>query len=153
MTREQYRQKYGQDPPVSLVHAEQGNAEAQFDLGFMYANGKGVPQDYAEAAKCYRKAADQGRPLAQFNLGNLYVDGRGVPKNYVEAYVLFSLAASASTRTESDVAFSLPVSASDLSQAAIVNRDMTGEKMTPEDIAKAQRRSSELVPRPSVQRP
>ncbi|MGB7369299.1 MAG: sel1 repeat family protein, partial [Methylovirgula sp.] len=40
--------------------ADQGNADAQYNLGVMYANGQGVPQDYAEAAKWYRLAADQG---------------------------------------------------------------------------------------------
>ncbi len=40
--------------------AEQGNAEAQFNLGGMYRQGRGVPQDDAEAMKWYRKAAEQG---------------------------------------------------------------------------------------------
>ena len=40
--------------------AEQGNAAAQYNLGVMYDNGEGVPQDYAEAAKSYRLAAEQG---------------------------------------------------------------------------------------------
>ena len=40
--------------------AEQGNAAAQYNLGVMYDNGEGVPQDYAEAAKWYRLAAEQG---------------------------------------------------------------------------------------------
>jgi TPR repeat protein len=44
-----------------------------------------VPQDYAEAAQWYRKAADQGNAEAQGNLGSLYEDGRGVPKDYAEA--------------------------------------------------------------------
>ena len=39
--------------------AEQGDAEAQFNLGLMYADGEGVPKDYAEAVKWYRKAAEQ----------------------------------------------------------------------------------------------
>ncbi len=38
--------------------AEQGNASAQFNLGFMYNKGQGVPQDYTEAVKWYRLAAD-----------------------------------------------------------------------------------------------
>ena len=40
--------------------AEQGYADAQYNLGVMYANGHGVSQDYAEAAKWYRLAAEQG---------------------------------------------------------------------------------------------
>src|SRR5271166_6632222 len=42
--------------------AEQGNALAQLGLGVMYANGHGVPQDYAQAVVWYRKAAEQGTP-------------------------------------------------------------------------------------------
>ena len=49
--------------------AKQGNANAQFNLGFMYSEGKGFPQDYAEAVKWYRKAAEQGDAEAQYNLG------------------------------------------------------------------------------------
>src|SRR5437870_3839854 len=39
--------------------ADQGNALAQYGLGLAYAGGKGVPQDYTEAAKWFRKSADQ----------------------------------------------------------------------------------------------
>ena len=42
--------------------AEQGDAAAQYNLGLMYDNGQGVPQDYAEAVKWYRLAAEQGMP-------------------------------------------------------------------------------------------
>jgi TPR repeat protein len=44
----------------------------------MYAEGQGVPQDHAEAARWYRKAADQGNALAQFGLGLMYDQGHGV---------------------------------------------------------------------------
>jgi hypothetical protein len=49
--------------------AEQGIADAQFNLGQLYANGQGVPQDYVRARQWYEKAAVQGEVLAQFNLG------------------------------------------------------------------------------------
>ena len=52
--------------------AEQGYARVQFNLGFMYAEGEGVPQDDAEAAKWYRLSAEQGHAGAQFNLGFMY---------------------------------------------------------------------------------
>ena len=42
-----------------LKAAEQGNAEAQLNIGLMYDNGEGVQQDKMEAAKWYRKAAEQ----------------------------------------------------------------------------------------------
>jgi TPR repeat protein len=66
-------------------HAEQGNAEAQNLLGEMYFLGKGVTQDYQEAAKWYRKAAEQGRANAQYNLGFMYENGQGVKQDYQEA--------------------------------------------------------------------
>jgi TPR repeat protein len=65
--------------------ANQGNADAQNNLGVMYSKGQGVPQNYAEAAKWFRLAADQGRAVAQFNLGLKYDKGDGVPQNYAEA--------------------------------------------------------------------
>lgn len=48
--------------------AGQGDVHAQYNLGLMYANGTGVPQDYNEAAKWFRLAAEQGHASAQYNL-------------------------------------------------------------------------------------
>ena len=55
--------------------AEQGYAEAQFNLGCCYDCGNGVAEDKQEAAKWYRKAAEQGYAMAQYNLGNCYYKG------------------------------------------------------------------------------
>jgi hypothetical protein len=65
--------------------AEQGNAGAQFNLGVMYDNGQGVPQDYKTAVKWYRLAADQGDARAQINLGLMYEKGQGVLQDYKTA--------------------------------------------------------------------
>jgi hypothetical protein len=73
--------------------ADQGNADAQNNLGVMYARGQGVPQDYAAAASWYQKAADHGHPEAANNLGVMYANGRGVPQDYVTAQIWFYLAA------------------------------------------------------------
>ena len=62
--------------------AEQGVAEAQYNLGVMYDSGRGVRQDYAEAFRWYRKAAEQGVAEAQYNLGVMYASGRGVRQNF-----------------------------------------------------------------------
>ena len=51
----------------------------------MYFQGDGVPQDYAEAVKWYRKAAEQGDDVAQFKLGEMYKEEKGVPKDMTEA--------------------------------------------------------------------
>ena len=61
--------------------AEQGDAAAQFSLGFMYHEGKGVLKDDAEAVRWYRLAAEQGIAAAQFNLGLRYKNGEGVQFN------------------------------------------------------------------------
>jgi len=68
-----------------LPLAEQGNVNAQFNLGVMYYKGQGVKQDYFEAVKWYRQAAEQGYAQAQFNLGVMYENGQGVKQDYFEA--------------------------------------------------------------------
>ena len=62
----------------NLQAAAQGNAAAQYNLGVVYAEGRGVRQNDAEAARWFRKAADQGVAQAQFNLGVMYYKGHGV---------------------------------------------------------------------------
>ena len=74
-------------------YANQGDAEAQCNLGACYANGTGVPQDYTEAVRWYRLAADQGLAEAQSSLGTCYVNGTGVPQDYSEAVRWYRLAA------------------------------------------------------------
>ena len=73
--------------------AEQGNAEAQFNVGLMYYEGDGVEQDYAEAAKWFSKASEKGHPVAQFSLGVLYIEGHEGWEDYVQALMWFMLAA------------------------------------------------------------
>jgi Sel1 repeat len=73
--------------------AEMGYAPAQYNLGVVYAKGRGVAQDYVEAAKWYRLAADQGHAAAQYSLGGLYATGQGVAQDYVEAAKWYRLAA------------------------------------------------------------
>ncbi len=68
-----------------LRKAEAGDANAQYNLGWMCAKGWGVPKDEAEAVKWYRKAAEQGHANAQYNLGSKYADGVGVAEDDAEA--------------------------------------------------------------------
>jgi TPR repeat protein len=72
--------------------AEQGLAQAQYNLGVCYANGEGVPQDEAEAARLYRQAADQGLADAQYILGRRHEHGNGVRYDMGEAVALYRLA-------------------------------------------------------------
>lgn len=107
--------------------AEQGDAEAQaqFNLGVMYDNGRGIPENDAEAVKWYRKAAEQGHASAQGNLGVMYANGDGVPENYIKAYQWYSLAAAQGN------------------SIAQSNKPKLAKRMTPAQIAEAQRLSTE----------
>ena len=73
--------------------ADKGDAYAQNNLGFMYDNGRGVPENDAEAVKWFKKAAAQGRADAQYNLGVMYDNGSGVPENDAEAVKWYRKAA------------------------------------------------------------
>ena len=66
--------------------AKQGNASAQSNLGVMYENGDGVPQDYPIAVKWYSLAAEQEFEYVQVRLGDVYYNGTlGVPRDYSTA--------------------------------------------------------------------
>src|SRR6516165_10548620 len=71
----------------------EGNAEAMFNLGLLYANGQGVTQDYVRAREWYEKAAEKGFPSAMGNLGVLYANGQGVTQDYVRAREWYKKAA------------------------------------------------------------
>ncbi len=73
--------------------ASQGHAQAQYTLGYMYANGLGVPKRPAVAARWYHLAAQQGHVKAQVNLGALYHFGQGVERNDAEALMWYRRAA------------------------------------------------------------
>lgn len=73
--------------------AEQGNAQAQFELADCYRKGEGVSEDDVEAVKWYRKAAEQGDSDAQFYLGCCYDNGEGVGQNLAEAAAWYRKAA------------------------------------------------------------
>ena len=112
--------------------ADQGDPIAQSQLGVLYAEGRGLPQNYEEAIKWYRKAADQGEAGAQFNLGLSYQYGKGVPQDYVQAHKWANLATARSLASQPE-----------LHANAVKLRDFIAEKMTAAQIAEAQRLASE----------
>ena len=73
--------------------AEQGLAGAQYNLGVMYANGEGMPENDIKAVRWFHKAAEQGDADAQYNLGLMYDRGEGVPEDDAEAVRWFHKAA------------------------------------------------------------
>ena len=107
--------------------AEQGDADGQALLGFLYEIGLGVPQEDAEAVKWYRLAAEQGDATAQYNLGVMYANGQGVPWDNVLAHMWWSIAASSGDEN------------------APKSRDIAASEMTPDQIAKAQRMAGEWM--------
>ena len=75
------------------ARAEQGDADAQYKIGIMYSEGRGVPQNDAVAFAWYRQAAEHGVAEAQFNVGLMYSAGRGVPQDEAEAVIWYLQAA------------------------------------------------------------
>ena len=107
---------------------EQDDADAQYMLGVMYADGEGVPQDDAEAVRWWRQAADRGHVRAQFYLGMMYGKGRGVKQDYVQAHKWLNLSASRFSRTERK-----------WRDKALQARNKVASLMTRPQIVKAQR--------------
>ncbi len=103
--------------------AEQGDAVAQTNIGFMYRRGDGVQQDYAEAVRWVRLSAEQGIASAQNKLGYAYYTGEGVPQDYVTSHMWFNIAAANGA------------------DDATANRDTVANQMTAADISEAQRRA------------
>ena len=71
-----------------INRANKGNAQAQFELGERYCDGKGVEQDYQKAVEWLTKASDQGHAKAMFSLGWCYGKGCGVPKDVNKGFEL-----------------------------------------------------------------
>lgn len=101
----------------------QGHPLAQKSLGFAYANGLGVTQDYAKAAQWHHMAADQGDSDAQHNLGFLYAGGWGVGQDFIQAHMWYNIAAALG------------------SAGAAGKRDILAGRMTNRQIAEAEARA------------
>ena len=107
--------------------AEQGNSDAQSNLGLMYYKGIGVPQDYAEALKWYRLAAEQGNSDAQISLGVMYYNGNGVLQSNVRAHMWYNIASANGDPKSGEF------------------RDERAGQMTSADISKAQEMARECM--------
>ena len=107
--------------------AEQGDADAQFNLGLMYENGEGLPENDKTAVKWYTLAAEQGYAIAQRYLGAMYDFGDGVPRNDKTAVKWYTLASYNGN------------------EVARENKDKVTKQMTPADISTAQDMSSRCL--------
>ena len=119
---------YGQSEfDEAKLLAEQGNAEAQLNLGIRYANGEGVIEDDAEAVKLYRLAAKQGLARAQNYLGIMHANGDGVPQSNVRAYIWWSVAAAQGQ------------------EDAKRNTGLVTERLTPDQLTQAQQIATRCI--------
>ena len=107
--------------------AEQGIAEAQSNLGWMYEEGKGVLQNYKMAVKLWTLAAEQGLAQAQTNLGVMYGTGDGALQDFVRAHMWFNIAALSGDKN------------------AAKGLNIVVQKMTPSQIKKAQNLARQCV--------
>ena len=128
-------QDYGEAVRWYRKAAEQDYAIAQSNLGVMYNTGQGVAQDHTEAVTWFHKAAEQGHARAQLNLGVMYANAEGVPQDFVQAYKWFELASQFST------------SQKERRDLAVRLRDRVAAKMTPAQIAEAQKLAREWKPK------
>ena len=110
--------------------ADDGREDAQYYLGFMYYNAKGVARDYDEAAKWFRLAAEQGHADAQYNLGYIYLTGEGVKQDFIFAHMWFDL------------------SAAQGKQIAVNGRSFVAQRMSPAQVAEAQKLAREWTQKP-----
>lgn len=114
-------------------------APAEYNLGVMYDKARGVTLDYGQAMQWYRKAAVQDYAPALYNLGLLYYYGQGIPVNYVQAYLWVTLAINSSSASPLK-------SISDEQKKFTGMRDQIAAKMTPEQIAEAQKLAAAGIP-------
>jgi TPR repeat protein len=124
---------------LSRLHedAQQGSPLAQYLLGAFYQLGEVVPQDYAEAAIWYARAADQGLAVAQLALGAIYAGGEGLPEDLVRAHMWLSLSAAHAAQI---------TGGERLARDAQELRDIVAEKMTTEQILEAEQLARQWKP-------
>jgi hypothetical protein len=129
---------FGQTPQKPLrerllERAQQGDAEAQFDLAKNYETGRiGLPKDFVQAEHWYREAAAQGEPFAQASLGIMFNFGKGVHQDYVQAYMWYEIAIAHSTGGDRD--------------SIVEMRDNLAQEMTREQIGEAHKLAGQWKP-------
>lgn len=130
------REDYVSAGRIFVPLAKAGNAVAQAYLGFMFEYGRGVPQNYPEAAYWYGRAAEQGHSTAQCMLGLLFDKGFGVPEDIVEAGKWLTLAAASASKDSREYFTRL--------------RDAVKTKMTRGQVFETQRRALAWYPKPET---
>lgn len=148
-----------------LKRAQAGDPNAQNELGLLYSEGRGLPQNFHEAKDWFKKAADQGHAGAQVNLGTLYSLGRGAP--YSDHMALFWFQKAAEQRNalafaklgmmyergravpqsliEAHMWYNLSVAYGE--KRAAESRDAVAAQMTPGQITEAETRAKKWTPK------
>ncbi len=114
------------------TRAEQGNAEAQFMLGSMYADGTVLDQDAVAAAQWFLRSAEQGYARSFLPLGRAYLNGQGVAQDYVSAHLWFNIAAARLSGEDRAV--------------AVAERDRVQAQMVGNQLQEAQRLARQWAP-------
>lgn len=116
--------------------AGQSYSYAEFSLALIYEEGgRGTPQNYGEAFEWYRRAAEHGHGQAALHVGFMFRDGEGMEQDYVQAHMWFNIAATL-----------LALDDEGRTQAARESRDKLAERMTPQQVVKAQEMASAWRP-------
>jgi len=108
--------------------AEEGDAPTQYNFGLLYLDGRGVPQDPAEAVKWFRRSAEQGYTEAQHDLGAMYASGTGLKRDLIQAYKWMNICAAQGNA------------------GCVTQRDLIAKKLKPGQVAEAQRLATEFKP-------
>jgi TPR repeat protein len=112
--------------------AERGHTGAEFMLGAMHFQGRGIRRDEKAAAIWFRKAADKGDANAQLAFGSLHIRGLGVPQDLVKAYAWLTLASERGTGHVLERAKAL--------------REEAARLMRPEEIERARKAAADFKP-------
>ena len=164
-TSKNNRAEYEATAKALRTSAEKGDASAQFRLGQLYDEGTGVPKDYRQAKEWFEKAAKQGHVGAQLDLGTLYLQGEVTPQSDQMAMFWFSQAAGQGDALsfaklgwmyeegrgvlqdsiQAHKWYNLAAAKGE--QKAAESRDALANKMTPAQIAEAQKRAREWKPK------
>ncbi len=110
--------------------AKQGHANGQLSLGSLYYARK----DYGTAAAWYRRAAEQGNAVAEIRLARQYAEGVGLPRDDVQAFKWFTIAAARAADSYART-------------NAAKGRDTTATKLTPVQVAEAERLARDWKPK------
>ncbi|QJD58918.1 sel1 repeat family protein [Pseudomonas sp. gcc21] len=73
--------------------ADEGDMQAQFEMGDLYYQGERIEQDLDTALEWFEEASVQGHPAAQYRLGLMHYQGEGVERNLPQAYIILKMAA------------------------------------------------------------